>query len=302
MLNPGFSQQLEDAYGNAYIVPDGLTEAIVGANSEHAAGPELRTQQAYGDEVWFRLRELGLRSLPWSELHVLDACCGSGFLAYHLLRRTSFRSLTLLDVSPCELESAERLIRETAADLDQVTAVCADLASADRGHFDVVVGNSFLHHFPNVPDVLETIFQLIRPGGLFIGLHEPTPAALPLEAGSLRHLVGYLAGSQRYLRRARYGGPGPVRAGTTDVWMFDPASLRQLLSQQGFTGVRLVPRYLLRPSVVAMGKLHLGPTKPRLSRFESGLLMTAVRADAVLRKLLPAAAFGGVSFVARRPG
>jgi hypothetical protein len=149
--------------------------------------------------------------------------------------------------------------------------------------------------------VLAAVFRLVRPGGLFIGLHEPAPAALPLESGSFRQVVGYLAARERYLRRARYPGPGPLLEGTTDVWIFDPGSIGPLLARQGFTDIRVTPRYLVRPFVVGMAKLHLGPAKPRLSRFESSLLMATVRLDALLRRALPAAAFGGASFVARRP-
>jgi hypothetical protein len=65
--------------------------------------------------------------------------------------------------------------------------------------------------------------------------------------------------------------------------------------------VRVLPRYLVRPFVVAALGLHLGEGKPRLSRLESLLLRGAVRLDGLLRRVLPARAFGGVTFVARRP-
>jgi SAM-dependent methyltransferase len=301
MLNPGFTADADSAYGSSYVVPTTLTDAIVEANSDFATGAELRTQSAYGDELWHRLRELGLGDLRWEDLDVLDACCGSGFLSYHLLRQARFRSLTLLDVAPEEVASAERLIAQDGAAPAAVTAVCGDLAKADVGQFDVVVGNSFLHHFPDVPEVLDTIFGLVRPGGLFVGLHEPTPAALPLETGDARHVGAFFLARDRYLRRLRHPGPDPVRAGTTDVWIFEADELERLLADRGFTEIRVLPRYLLRPFVVALLGLHLDERRPRLSGFQSSLLRGTVRLDGLLRRLLPKRAFGGVSFVARRP-
>lgn len=303
VLNPGFSPEADAAYGSRYAVPSSLSDAIVGANSEFAAGAEHRTQTVYGDELWYRLRELGLAGLPWPQYTVLDACCGSGFLSFHLLDRVRPRALTMLDVSPDEVREAERLVAPHVREGAKVAAVCGDLAHAPVGaqQFDVVLGNSFLHHFPSVPVVLSAIHKLVRPGGIFAGLHEPTPAALPWESGDPRHVVAYFLARGRYLRRIRHRGKAPVREGTTDVWIFEPADLRRLLEAQGFTDVHVLPRYLLRPFVVALLRLHLNETKPRLAGWQERLLGVTVRLDAGLRRVLPAGAFGGVSFVARRP-
>jgi 2-polyprenyl-3-methyl-5-hydroxy-6-metoxy-1,4-benzoquinol methylase len=304
VLNLGFSVTAEDDCGSGYVLSDELASAVVAANREHAGGRELRTQAAYGNELWFRLRELGASRLAWGEMTVLDACCGSGFLSYHLLARAHPRELTLLDVSPEEVMEAELLVNNPAnGGLQNIVAVCADLAEVRlrSKHYDVVVGNSFLHHFPDVPTVLATIRQLVRPGGVLVGLHEPTPAAVPLESGDLRHVIAYFLLGSRYLRRMRYRGPGLVRVGTTDVWMFKPDDLRRLLVDAGFEEVRVLPRYLLRPFVVAALGLHLSEQRPCLSRFQSALLSATVTIDAVLRRILPARAFGGLSFVAWRP-
>ena len=297
MLNPGFTSAADRAYGSRYVVPDELTAAIVGANADFATGPELRTQPAYGDELWFRLAELGLEGIDWGSLDVLDACCGTGFLSYHLTRRVTPRSLTLLDVSPEEVAEAERLVGGGAR------AAVGDLADPplEEGAYDVVIGNSFLHHFPDVPEALRACRRLVRPGGVFAGLHEPTPAALPAESGDPRHVAAYLLSRRRYMVRMRHRGPGPVRPGTTDVWLFEAEELERLLAGEGFTDVRVRPRYLLRPFLVAALKLHLDERRPRLSDREARWLRGTVRLDAALRRVLPPGAFGGLSFAARRP-
>jgi SAM-dependent methyltransferase len=301
VLNPGFSAEADRLHGSTYILPTELAGEIVDSNSDFATGPELRRQRVYGDELWGRLDALGLGHVPWSRLDVLDACCGTGFLSYHLLQRSAPRSLTLLDVSPIEVEAARTLVAGMAPGID-LEVRCADLAESEAiGAFDVVIGNSFLHHFPDVPQTLATVRHLVRPGGRLVGLHEPAVGALAWEAGGVRAPLGLLFARERWVRRMRYAGDGSVRPGTTDVWIFAADDLRGLLERAGFVDVVVEPRYLIRPYVVALLGLHLRPGRERLSRVEQVLLRTSLRIDAALREVLPERVFGGLSFSARRP-
>jgi SAM-dependent methyltransferase len=303
VLNLGFSAAADDAYGTTYVLPESLAARIAANNQEQSGGEELRTQAVYGDELWSRLSELGLAELPWRELDVLDACAGSGFLSYHLLRRAAPRQLTLLDISASEVRHAEQLIRTLDGDrVNDITFGVGDLATFQGSRsFDLVIGNSFLHHFPDVRLVLDRLFATLRPGGLLVGLHEPTPAAVPLESGDLRHVAAFVMLGDRYLRWIRHKGPDTVADGTVDVWMFKPRELGALLSECGFTDVRVVPRYVLRPFFVALLKLHLDTHHPRLSSTQARLLRATVRADAHLKRVLPGRLYGGLSFAARRP-
>ncbi len=300
MLNLGFAARLEEEYGDSYSIPTDLAGELAYANSEFATGPELRTQRVYGDELWVRIRGAGLDIVDWSELRVLDACCGTGFLSFHLLAQVTPRELVLVDISADELADAQRLLRVSSE--QSVQFVCADLAEAGVATqpFDVVIGNSFLHHFSDVPAALSTIHSLVRPGGWFVSLHEPTPAAVPLESGQLRHLIAYTLSPRRYMNRLRHRGPGPVREGTADVWMFDPDEVARLLVEAGFTDVVISRRYVVRPFLVAAFGLGLSSNSPRLSRLKTGIFAGAVRFDDLLARVLPKAAFGGFAISARR--
>ncbi len=300
MLNLGFSPRLEEAYGESYSIPADLADELAEANSEFATGPELRTQGVYGDELWLRISGAGLDRIDWGALRVLDACCGTGFLSYHLLAHVTPRELVLVDISAEELADAERLL--SGASDERLQFVCADLADAGVATkpFDVVIGNSFLHHFPDVPVALSTIHSLVCPGGWFVSLHEPTPAAVPLESGQLRHLIAYTLSPRRYMNRLRHRGPGPVREGTADVWMFDPDDVARMLVEAGFTEVLISRRYVVRPFLVAALGLGLSSQRPRLSLLKTRLLAAAVRIDELLARVLPNAAFGGFAIAARR--
>ena len=302
MLNPGFTTELDREYGTRFVLPDSLAQELIDTNAEFDTGEELRTQRVFGDELWSRLRRLGLAHVDWEAASVLDACCGTGFLSYHLLARKRPLKLTLLDVSPHEVEAARRLVSTHDAAVE-IATLCADLADAslEPEQFDIVIGNSFLHHFPDVPKALGSIYRALRPGGLFIGLHEPAPAATPLESGQAYQVGAFYLTRGRYWRNVRYKGPGSVVNGATDIWIFERHDVQRLLADAGFDGIRVVSRYLLRPLIVAALRMHLTEERSRLSRAQSALLGASVRADLLLQRLLPDGLFGGLAFAAVRP-
>jgi ubiquinone/menaquinone biosynthesis C-methylase UbiE len=307
MLNPAFPAEAEARAGASYVLPSDLAQQIASANESGATGAELRLQQVYGDELWARLGSLGLGPADLEGRDVLDACCGTGFVSYHVLRRVRPRSLTLMDVSPEEVMQAERLLCGGAPDgavqgsptISFCTEDLARAATADMS-FDVVVGNSFLHHFANVPLVLERVYRMLRPGGVFVGLHEPTPAAVAWESAYVRPIVGLFGGGQRWMDRLRPPA-GTVRPGYGDAWLFEVEDVAQLLRHAGFTAVVVRPRYLLRPLLVALLGMYLTPQRPHLYRWQAALLRGAIAADAALARIAPARWFGGLCFRAHRP-
>jgi SAM-dependent methyltransferase len=302
VLNLGFSTEADEAFGSTYVLSSGLADAVTSNNTGFDTGVERRLQPAFGDEIWSRLEGLGLADLPWSDSDVLDVACGSGFLSFHLLQRIRPSSLTLLDISSAEVHAAEQLLSDHALAVDQLRTATGDIAHPplEPERFDVVAGNSFLHHCPDVPKVLRALRSLLRPGGRLIGLHEPTPLAAPLELGSPLHVLAAWILQARYFRRLRPSAPPSVVSGTTDVWMFPISDLERLLADAGFSEVRVQPRYLLRPLRVAREQMHLSEDKPRLSDSEAERLQRSVRLDERLRRVLPARFFGGLAFSARR--
>ena len=301
MLNLAFSESLEREFGSTYAIPDAIAGQLVEANSGFATGSELRTQPVYGDELWARIQALGLGELDWSQMAVLDACCGTGFLTYHLLARISPKHVSLVDLSPDELACARDLIEPLGG--DRIDFVCADLTdpTVAAEPADVVIGNSFLHHFPNVPAALETVHSLVRPGGWFVGLHDPSPVAVPLESGDLRHLVAYTLSPGRYMRTLRHRPSPTVRTGATDVWMFEPGSIEALLKEAEFDDVRIVSRYVARPFLVGAMGLHLSEERSSLSQRETTALRASLKLDDLLARVVPKRVSGGFAFAARRP-
>jgi ubiquinone/menaquinone biosynthesis C-methylase UbiE len=100
---------------------------------------------------------------------VLDAGCGTGYLAAGLRRARPDVSVTGADLSTGMLDRA----RAAGAD-PLVQADAGRLPFAD-GAFDVVVARGVLHHLPDVTAALAEWRRVLRPGGAVVLVSEPTP-------------------------------------------------------------------------------------------------------------------------------
>ena len=95
---------------------------------------------------------------------VLDYGCGPGYLAKFLVRDGA-RSVTGIDVSDAEIEQArERALENGVADKCRFLVADAHATPFEDNSFDVIVGDSILHHL-ELRRALEEIRRILRPGG-----------------------------------------------------------------------------------------------------------------------------------------
>ncbi len=185
MLNPTFPKATQRAVCSAYVAPPSIAEHTVLGNAAMETGAEYRLQEAYGDENWLKLERAGLAPEVFNRSEVLEVCAGTGFLTYHLLQRCQPKHLTVNDISAIELSAARELIA-IAHPNAVIDWVLGDMHTLDFGRrFDVIIGNSFLHHFHDVPKVLARFADMLNPGGIFISLHEPTPMSTVVEGAKI---------------------------------------------------------------------------------------------------------------------
>lgn len=302
MLNPAFPRTcvVEETLG--YVLPKSHTDFVYRMNAEATNGPELRLQREYSKGLWRRLELLGMPPLWWQGKNVLDLCCGTGFLSYHLLNLARPATLTLLDIGEGLVATAEQLVAQVKGDC-VLKAVSANAlhSGCPPESFDVVIGNSYLHHFPDVPAALREFWQLLKPGGFFASLHEPKPAAVALESRNPANWLAYARKGGSFVEDLRPdAGEVPHEQGT-DVWMFEEQDLRDLLQKAGFANVAAEHWNFLQPLVTATCALYLDARRPRLGIVARNLMRCAGSADAILRRVLPNAFFASLAFSAQRP-
>lgn len=105
------------------------------------------------------------RLLPQDrEARILEVGCGYGAFLY-FLQKEGYRHVEGVDISPEQVEAAHKL------GLNNV--ILADAVEYLKGHlqtYDCIVAIDFLEHFSKqeVFDLLEAIYNSLKPGGVFI--------------------------------------------------------------------------------------------------------------------------------------
>ena len=257
MLNPAFSKTICRQVKNDYILPEKVINIVKQKNASLNTGPELRTQKIYGDELWMKMKTLGLDKLSWKNKEVLDICCGAGFLSFHLLSRITPKKLTLLDISAPEINQAEKLLTGFSNVLPmEYTVADATRTNFPDNSFDIIVGNSFLHHFYDLPLALKEFYRILKPGGLFITLHEPTVASVAVESRNPKNMLLYIFKGKDYLNHFRYKGEGVAPGAGADVWIFREKEIINLFKKAGLENIKTGHWHFLRPKLVAVLNLH----------------------------------------------
>ncbi len=101
--------------------------------------------------------------------NILDLGCGTGVILAMLEQRLPAARLVGLDISEGMLgEARRRMLRS-----DLITAVAESIPFPDSS-FDVVYGNSVLHHMPDLDVVAREVSRVLRPGGVFVAFEPNT--------------------------------------------------------------------------------------------------------------------------------
>jgi len=188
------------------------------------------------DEGW-RRRAIALLAPPRGG-RVLDLCCGTGDVVFHLLR--SDPSLRVTGVDFCEpmLAGARaRAQREARGEAEFVEADVAALPFEDESFDGATMGFS-LRNVVEIDDVLREVLRVLRPGARFVNLDVSKPRnalwrrCFGLYFYGIVPLVGGLVGGSRqayaYLPSSLTHHP-------------DAPQLQARFERAGFENARYVP-------------------------------------------------------------
>ena len=143
---------------------------------------------AEAEESGWRLNERLARSLAGvgPATAGLDLACGTGTTLAELRRALPGAELVGVDISAAMLARA-------AARVPEARLVRSDIASfvdAADGGFDVVTAVGGFEFTPDLPDLLERVRHLVRPGGHLVFTYEPVLDAWPPQSRPVETNLG----------------------------------------------------------------------------------------------------------------
>lgn len=189
------------------------------------------------DEGW-RRRAIALLAPP-DRGSVLDLCCGTGDVVFHLLRSDPTLHVTGIDFCPPMLDGARARARHEARGHEPVFVEgdVAALPFADNSFDGATMGFS-LRNVVDIDEVLREILRVLKPGARFVNLDVGKPRSamwrrcFELYFYGLVPLIGGLVGGSRqayaYLPSSLTNHP-------------DAPHLRERFERAGFADARFVP-------------------------------------------------------------
>lgn len=103
-----------------------------------------------------------------SGLKILSIGCGEGVHERKFAKHSFVSKIVGVDISEGSIATARRLAKEENLDIEYIAS---DFFKVDfeKASFDVVLFNSSLHHFPNIPDFIKNeIKPLLKGDGLLV--------------------------------------------------------------------------------------------------------------------------------------
>lgn len=304
MINTAFPEKIIKQYnleGEQYILPLALQQQIARQNQETPTVPETRLEDVYTEELWSKIDSTPAGSLDWSQLVVLDVAAGRGFLSFHLLKKVRPKKLYLADISPAAIAESKTLLQKYYPDLE-VEFLCQDVLQSElpAASFDVIIGNSFVHHFYDLPHAFQQFYRLLKSGGTFISLHEPMPMAVAIESGSwLRLFYASVRGNAYIKDFRRLKGNFSLSANLGgDVWLLTEHDTTTLLHNAGFQNIFLYANNFWRAFIATRRRLNI---KDNISFSDEALMRRLNRRDQKWRHFWPKSKLSSLTIFAQKP-
>ncbi len=176
-----------------------------------------------------------LRGRITADMRILDAGCGRGRNLVYLMRIGA--DVFAVDADPDNIEGVRTLVRSLSPALpaDQFRTEPLERLSFPDAAFDVVLCNAVLHFMKDEAEfraVLDQLFRVLRPGGLFFSRLASTIGIEHLvekEQGRWHRLPD---GSQRFLVDAAFLEEEARRVGAT---LADPLKSTVVQNQRSMT-------------------------------------------------------------------
>ena len=175
---------------------------------------ERRRAVPLGDEQMAILLRMARRFVPQPG-RVLDLGCGDGFLARAVLSEFPTAHALLIDHSEPMLRRAHEAMSPFSGRSEIRHGDLSEPLPAQVGGdpFDLIVSGYAIHHLPTARkrSLYREVFELLRPGGLFVNVEHVASATPELEAvhdeAYIDHIVAVTGRDREQVEREYHGRP-----------------------------------------------------------------------------------------------
>lgn len=259
MLNPFIKQIISEYDEKQYRIGRSDWSIILKANSQFTEA-ELPEPQVSTVSQYRIIQALSAANIivPKDGV-ILDLCCGTGIVAKALISQKKADHVICIDLSNAQLDLLRQTICNDSELQGRLTILHADALQLplENDSVDMVIGNSFLHHFPDVRAGLLEIRRVLRPEGRLVIIHEPSLTSTFFESFPLSLL--------KSIKVENY----------TDIWKFDPEDLFRLLVNVGFMKVKILRTGILGNVLIGSFSIFINKFFPRFRT--SRLILDRIR-------------------------
>jgi len=248
---------------------------------------EKRLYPYYTDIIKKKLSKLKYKHK--TKIKILDICGGAGFLSYHIYKIFGNENkYYLIDINKNEIHRAKLILD------NKVKLQINDFFSyISKTKYDLIIGNSFLHHFPDVPFAMNRIYSLLNNQGYFINLHEPSEKAAFVESIGRDSILKYMMQIARKLG-IRKGIYGPVGS---DLWIFNFYDLKNLLEKAKFKEVVIYRSGFFRTILEILFKCS---SRKNINEIIRILLNISYKIDSIILNNFKFPLFNSYFFIAKK--
>jgi ubiquinone/menaquinone biosynthesis C-methylase UbiE len=104
----------------------------------------------------------------YSHCDVLELGCGAGIDSVEFARYGA--KVTALDFSDAGIKATTELMKETGIEFKLMKHDLTKPLPFQNDSFDVVYSFGVLHHIPKVTPVINEVYRILRPEGIFMGM------------------------------------------------------------------------------------------------------------------------------------
>jgi ubiquinone/menaquinone biosynthesis C-methylase UbiE len=258
---------------NAYF--DSLYEAGLLRKKDELAKESAQSYEGSYSRAQEYLTLCGIdQTRPVTDLAILDAACGAGWVTAGLLRNPMVQRCRFhaYDISPHGLELLAKFAKAVqSTNVLEMSVQDANQMVFEDSTFDLVIGNSVLHHFDDVPSFLTKCRKILKAGGMAI-FGEPFAIGYGLGVGALmaaqRQLGLQYPGIDAMYQDIKYRIQNPNRVeNLVDKHLFFQASFLSMALSVGFSDVSFVspaPREFYRDQFISELMAERGVSDPML--------------------------------------